>query len=57
MIDEHTVMNVLKNVRDPELTKDLVQLGMIRNLIIDEGECQTHSCPNYFTLSIKETNG
>lgn len=37
MIDEQSVMNALKHVQDPELKKNLVELGMIRNPIIDKG--------------------
>ena len=38
MIDEQNVMNVLKNVQEPELKKDLVELGMIKNVTITDGK-------------------
>lgn len=38
MIDEQRVKETLKGVRDPELQKDLVELGMIRNIRIEDGK-------------------
>ncbi len=37
MIDKQEVLEALKKVHEPKLKKDLVELGMIRNLIVEEG--------------------
>ncbi len=37
MIDKQGVLEALKKVHEPKLKKDLVELGMIRNLIVEEG--------------------
>jgi len=36
MIKSSTVLSALSNVEDPDLKKDLVTLGMIRDLVISE---------------------
>src|SRR5262245_53024545 len=48
---EDTVLDVLKRVKDPDLHKDIVSLGFIRNLKIDGGNVAfdlnltTPACP------------
>jgi len=50
-LTEELVINQLKTVLDPELNKDLVSLGMIKNVSIDDGkvnvtvELTTPACP------------
>jgi ATP-binding protein involved in chromosome partitioning len=38
MINEQTVMEALKSVQDPELKKSLVELGMIKDITVEEGD-------------------
>ena len=51
MVLEHTVLDALKVVRDPDLNRDIVSLGFIKNLKIDDGrvaftiELTTPACP------------
>jgi ATP-binding protein involved in chromosome partitioning len=51
MLDTQSVLNVLQPVKDPELDKSLVDLNMIRNVTIDEGNVRftlvltTPACP------------
>jgi ATP-binding protein involved in chromosome partitioning len=55
-LNEETVLAALRNVQDPELHKDLVTLGMIKNVKIDGGKVSvdlvltTPSCPLRTTL-------
>ncbi len=50
-LDEEQVLNVLKKVQDPDLRKDIVSLGFIRNLKVDNGtvafdlNLTTPACP------------
>src|ERR1041385_5398854 len=50
-VAEEQVLNVLKQVQDPDLHKDIVSLGFIRNLKIDSGKVAfdlnltTPACP------------
>ncbi len=50
-LDSQTVLNVLRPVQDPELQKSLVELNMIRNVRIDDGNVSltlvltTPACP------------
>ena len=50
-LGEEQVLNVLKKVQDPDLHKDIVSLGFIRNLKIDNGtvafdlNLTTPACP------------
>src|ERR1041385_2416142 len=50
-VAEEQVLNVLKQVQDPDLHKDIVSLGFIRNLKIDSGKVSfdlnltTPACP------------
>ena len=49
--DKSDILNVLKNVQDPELHKDLVTLGMIKDVTVTDGhvnigiELTTPACP------------
>lgn len=51
MLDTQSVLDVLRPVQDPELQKSLVELNMIRNVQIDEGNVRftlvltTPACP------------
>jgi ATP-binding protein involved in chromosome partitioning len=51
MVLEQTVLDALKVVRDPDLNRDIVSLGFIKNLKIDDGrvaftiELTTPACP------------
>lgn len=51
MLDTQSVLNVLQPVKDPELDKSLVDLDMIRNVTIDQGNVRftlvltTPACP------------
>lgn len=51
MLDINTVLEVLRPVQDPELQKSLVELNMIRNIQIQDGEVRftlvltTPACP------------
>ena len=51
MLDTQSVLDVLRPVQDPELQKSLVELNMIRNVQIDEGNVSftlvltTPACP------------
>lgn len=40
MIDKQGVLEALKKVHEPKLKKDLVELGMIRNVMIEEGNVE-----------------
>ena len=50
-VDEAAVLNVLKEVDDPDLHRDIVSLGFVKDLKIDEGkvsfkiELTTPACP------------
>src|SRR5215510_6100909 len=50
-VTDAQVLNVLKRVQDPDLRKDIVSLGFIRNLKIDAGKVSfdlnltTPACP------------
>src|SRR5262245_66647967 len=50
-LDPSAVLDALKVVRDPDLNRDIVSLGFIKNLKIDEGrvaftiELTTPACP------------
>ncbi|PYS28485.1 MAG: hypothetical protein DMG11_12485, partial [Acidobacteria bacterium] len=50
-VNEEQVLGVLKKVQDPDLRKDIVSLGFIRNLKIDKGlvafdlNLTTPACP------------
>jgi len=50
-LTEQDVLNALKGVKDPELHKDLVDLGMIKNVVVAEGSVTltvnltTPACP------------
>jgi ATP-binding protein involved in chromosome partitioning len=50
-LTEEAVLGVLKNVMDPDLRRDIVSLGFIKNLVIDGGnvsfcvELTTPACP------------
>ncbi len=37
MIDKEQILQILKNIQDPELKRDIVSLGMIRGLSVHEG--------------------
>ena len=51
MLDTSAVLEVLRPVQDPELQKSLVELNMIRNVKVDEGNISftlvltTPACP------------
>ena len=51
VITEASVLEALKNVRDPDLNRDIVSLKFIKNLRIDSGrvafsiELTTPACP------------
>ncbi|MEM4383837.1 MAG: iron-sulfur cluster assembly protein, partial [Candidatus Caldarchaeum sp.] len=59
MIDEQTVLNALRRVIDPDLKIDIVTLGMIKNLVVRDGdvsftlELTTPACP--YNKSIEES--
>src|SRR5258708_39491825 len=50
-LTEHDVIGALKGVKDPDLHRDLVELGMIKNIQIGEGtvaltvNLTTPACP------------
>ena len=50
-IDEGAVLDALKVVRDPDLNRDIVSLGFVKNLSVDGGkvaftiELTTPACP------------
>ena len=50
-IDPHSAMEALRKVNDPELNRDLVSLGMVKDLTVDGGavslqvELTTPACP------------
>jgi ATP-binding protein involved in chromosome partitioning len=50
-LDSSTVLEALKTVRDPDLHRDIVTLGFVKNLEIDRGqvrftiELTTPACP------------
>ncbi|MBV8884521.1 MAG: iron-sulfur cluster assembly protein, partial [Chroococcidiopsidaceae cyanobacterium CP_BM_RX_35] len=51
LLDSRSVLEVLRPVQDPELRKSLVELNMIRNVKIDNGNVSftlvltTPACP------------
>ncbi|BAJ50403.1 ATP-binding protein involved in chromosome partitioning [Candidatus Caldarchaeum subterraneum] len=59
LIDEQTVLNALRQVIDPDLKIDIVTLGMIKNLVIKDGdvsftlELTTPACP--YNKSIEDS--
>lgn len=65
MIKKQEVLEALKKVHEPKLKKDLVELGMIRNIMIDEGNIKltlaltTLRCPlkNQMVDEIKQVVG
>ncbi len=50
-IEQAQVLEALKAVKDPDLHKDIVKLGFVKNIVIDGGkvsftiELTTHACP------------
>ena len=50
-VSEAAVLNALKSVTDPDLGRDIVSLGFVKNLTIDDGrvafvvELTTPACP------------
>ena len=50
-IDQTQVLDALKAVQDPDLHKDIVKLGFVKDVVIDNGrvsftiELTTHACP------------
>ena len=50
-LDPSTVLEVLKTVKDPDLHRDIVTLGFVKNLVVDRGlvrftiELTTPACP------------
>ena len=50
-VTEEQILGVLKRVQDPDLRKDIVSLGFIRNLKVDSGKVSfdlnltTPACP------------
>ena len=51
MITEEQVLGALRKVQDPELHRDIVSLGMVKDLSVDDGrvrfmvELTTPACP------------
>ena len=51
VVEEKQVMDALRNVKDPDLGRDIVSLGFIKNMKIDGGdvgfdlELTTPACP------------
>ena len=44
-ISEEVILDALKQIIDPDLRKDIVTLGFIRDLAIDGGRtCRSASC-------------
>ncbi len=56
-IDQRSAMEALRKVNDPELHRDLVSLGMVKDLVVDGGavslkvELTTPACPLKDTIS------
>ncbi len=50
-LDEGAILTALKSIKDPDLHKDIVSLGFIKNLTLDQGrvaftiELTTPACP------------
>jgi ATP-binding protein involved in chromosome partitioning len=50
-LTEESVLEALRRVQDPELHRDIVSLGMVKNLAVDHGqvkftvELTTPACP------------
>ena len=50
-VTTEAVLNALKTVQDPEIHRDIVSLGMVKNLAVDDGkvaftvELTTPACP------------
>ena len=65
MIGKPEILEVLKKIHEPKLKKDLVELGMIRNLMVEEGNVKltlaltTLRCPlkNQMVDEIKQVVG
>ncbi len=51
MLDQNAILNSMRHIIDPDLGRDIVSLGFIKNLKIDGGdvsfmvELTTHACP------------
>jgi ATP-binding protein involved in chromosome partitioning len=50
-VSQAVILDALRGVRDPDLHKDIVTLGFVKNLAVDEGrvsftiELTTPACP------------
>jgi ATP-binding protein involved in chromosome partitioning len=50
-LSQERILGVLRNVQDPELHRDIVSLGMVKNLVLNDGkvsftvELTTPACP------------
>ena len=50
-LSQERILGVLKKVQDPELHRDIVSLGMVKNLVLNDGkvsftvELTTLACP------------
>lgn len=62
MVSERDVLGALRNIKDPELGKDIVSLGMVKDVKVDDGvvsfvlELTTPACPlrSFFEKNAKE---
>lgn len=59
MLDQNTILNSMRHIIDPDLGRDIVSLGFIKNLKIDGGdvsftvELTTHACPVKDTFKLR----
>lgn len=59
MLDQNTILNSMRHIIDPDLGRDIVSLGFIKNLKIDGGnvsftvELTTHACPVKDTFKMR----
>jgi metal-sulfur cluster biosynthetic enzyme len=62
MISEEQIMNALRNVIDPEIGLNIVDLGLIYNLVIDESSIKvemtltTPGCPMHSSMTAAAEN-
>ncbi len=56
-LTEETILDALRGVQDPEIHRDIVSLGMVKNLAVDHGqvtftvELTTPACPLRETIA------
>ena len=58
MIEQQQVLDALSKVKDPELDRNLVELGMVKDLVISpDGRCELYPGADHPQLPDEEPDG